>query len=386
MAVLLDPFTYVYNNATMQRNKDPPQRYPGNYSTDLISSKAIEFLEEAAAAKAPFFLGVMPIVPHTQTILSTIPGGLPVFEPPDLYHGVKVPRTDNFNPDNVITYNDEFYRLRLAALASVDDHVDAMFERLESFGLMNNIYIIYTSDNGFPIGQHRLALENSCAYEEDVNVPMFIRGTGVPKGEVVTSPTSHTDIVPTLFDLAGIPLLKQFDGAPVPVKPSQLTCAKTEHINIEFWGNNFGEGIYAGGINLNNTYKDLHVVGDDYDIACIVWCTNEHELYDMKTDPGHMKNLWNATGAVGNYTVGRLQPRLDALLMVLKSCKGQVCVKPWEILHPRGDVKRLGDAMNPKYEGFYASQPKVAFEECALGYFPEVEGSQKTLPYISNEV
>lgn len=157
-----------------------------------------------------------------------------------------------------------------------------MFERLESFGLMNNIYIIYTSDNGFPIGQHRLALENSCAYEEDVNVPMFIRGTGVPKGEVVTSPTSHTDIVPTLFDLAGIPLLKQFDGAPVPVKPSQLTCAKTEHINIEFWGNNFGEGIYAGGINLNNTYKDLHVVGDDYDIACIVWCTNEHELYDMK--------------------------------------------------------------------------------------------------------
>ena len=82
MAVLLDPFTYVYNNATMQRNKDPPQRYPGNYSTDLIPSKAIEFLEEAAAAKAPFFLGVMPIVPHTQTILSTIPGGLPVFEPP----------------------------------------------------------------------------------------------------------------------------------------------------------------------------------------------------------------------------------------------------------------------------------------------------------------
>ena len=49
-------------------------------------------------------------------------------------------------------------------------------------------------------------------------------------------------------------------------------------------------------------------------------------------------------------------------------------MKPWETLHPRGDVKKLGDAMNPKYESFYASQPKVAFEECALGYFPEVEG------------
>ena len=157
-----------------------------------------------------------------------------------------------------------------------------MFERLESLGLMNNTYIIYTSDNGFHIGQHRLAPGKSCAYEEDVNVPMFIRGPGVPKGEVVTSPTSHTDIVPTLFDLAGIPLLNQFDGAPMPVKPSQRTCAKTEHINIEFWGTNLGEGIYAGGVNPNNTYKALRVVGDDYDITYIAWCTNEHELYDMK--------------------------------------------------------------------------------------------------------
>ena len=111
----------------MQRNRDPPKSYPGNYSTDLISSKAIGFLEEAAAAKAPFFLGVMPIGPHTQTILSTIPGGLPIFEPPvpaerhkDLYHGVKVPRTDNFNPDNVGTQTRDrtlltYYRRAVAA-------------------------------------------------------------------------------------------------------------------------------------------------------------------------------------------------------------------------------------------------------------------------------
>jgi N-acetylglucosamine-6-sulfatase len=92
----------------MQRNTDPPRNYPGNYSTDLISSKAIGFLEDAAAADAPFFLGVMPIGPHTQTVIPSDPNALPIFEPPvpadcykDLYHGVKVPRTPNFNPEEV---------------------------------------------------------------------------------------------------------------------------------------------------------------------------------------------------------------------------------------------------------------------------------------------
>lgn len=104
--VLLDPRTYIYYNTTMQRNKEPPKAYPGNYSTDLISAKAIGFLDEAAAANAPFFLGVMPIGPHSETVL--IAGEEGKFNPPvpadrhkDLYHGVKVPRTANFNPEQV---------------------------------------------------------------------------------------------------------------------------------------------------------------------------------------------------------------------------------------------------------------------------------------------
>jgi N-acetylglucosamine-6-sulfatase len=94
----------------MQRNQDPPKSYPGNYSTDLISSKALGFLEDAASSSAPFFLGVMPIGPHSETIVPTKPGGLPTFNPPvpaerhkGIYQGVKVPRTDNFNPNRVCT-------------------------------------------------------------------------------------------------------------------------------------------------------------------------------------------------------------------------------------------------------------------------------------------
>lgn len=103
--VLIDPGTYVYNNATMQRNKEPPKNYPGQYNTDLITNKSIGFLEEAAKSDSPFFLGVMPIAPHSELIVKD---GKSTFSPPvpaerykDLYHGVKVPRTPNFNPERV---------------------------------------------------------------------------------------------------------------------------------------------------------------------------------------------------------------------------------------------------------------------------------------------
>jgi len=185
--------------------------------------------------------------------------------------------------DTVVAYNDEFYRLRLASLAAVDDLVTAMFEKLEALNLLDNTYIIYTTDNGFHMGQHRQDPGKSCAYEEDVNVPMFIRGPGIPKDNNVSFPTTHTDIVPTLFKLAGIPLLKQFDGKPMPVKPEDYALAKSEHVNIEIWGANLGEGAMASLVpTLLNTYKAVRIVAEEYEYTYIVWCTNEHELYDMK--------------------------------------------------------------------------------------------------------
>ena len=106
----------------------------------------------------------------------------------------------------------------------------------------------------------------------------------MPKGAVQTLPSSHTDIVPTLFKLAGIPLREDFDGEPIPVTEELLaTTAKSEHVNIEFWGEYLVEGntFFGGKYFPNNTYKHVRVVGEDYDLAYAVWCTNEHELYDM---------------------------------------------------------------------------------------------------------
>jgi N-acetylglucosamine-6-sulfatase len=305
LLVLIDPGTYIFYNATMSRNHDPAKNYPGEYSTDLISAAAVGFLDDAIkASDRPFFLGVAPIAPHSETITG---GGPARFHAPvpakrheHLFPNVTVPRTPNFNPNTTgtasyfkslrplnateIAYNDAWYRARLQSLQSVDELIDSIIERLAaSPSVLNNTYLIYTTDNSYHMGQHRLPPGKSCNIEEDVNIPFFIRGPGVAKGAVQTIPSSHTDIVPTLFSLAGIPLREDFDGEVIPVTGKLLAKSdKSEHVNIEFWGEYLVEGNTFFGTNYfpNNTYKHVRVVGEQYDLAYAVWCTNEHELYD----------------------------------------------------------------------------------------------------------
>jgi hypothetical protein len=287
-----------------------------------------------------------------------------------------------------IAYSDEFYRGRLRALQSVDDLVGGIISALEKNPkVLANTYIIYTSDNGYHIGQHRMPPGKTCNIEEDINVPFIVRGPGISAGKEVSFPTSHTDIVPTLFQLAGIPLHEDFDGVPIAVTSHarRTQRQKNEHVNIEYWGSGVIEGDAfnnLGGQWKNNTYKTLRVVGDKYDFMYAVWCTNEHQLYDMKRDPYQLDNLYGTKGRTSGYDIPSLSARLDGLLLTLKSCKGKVCREPWSTLFPRGDVHSLDDAMHKKYDDFYfKSQKKVTFSECALGYITQYEGALAPVSY-----
>jgi N-acetylglucosamine-6-sulfatase len=76
-------------------------------------------------------------------------------------------------------------------------------------------------------------------------------------------------------------------------------------------------------------------------------------------------------------------PRLDALLMVTKSCQGRTCTDPWSVIHPKGDVKTLKDALDGRFDAFYTSEvaKKVSFEKCELGYILESEGPQEAVVF-----
>ncbi|USW58936.1 Putative sulfatase, alkaline-phosphatase-like, core domain superfamily [Septoria linicola] len=486
---LLDPYTYEYLNATFVRNHEEPVSYEGEYSTDVLASKAFDFLEDALHEYKdngkPFFLTIAPTAPHSNVHMNTNIDGnftegsntqsppIPAARHAHLFDDVVVPRMPHFNPSEPqsvswisrlpqqnqtnIDFNDHFYRSRLQALQAVDEMIDTLFSKLDTAGVIEETYIFFSTDNGYHIGQHRLQPGKQCPFEEDVNIPFIVRGPGIPKNTTTDIVTTHTDLAPTFLKLAGGELREDFDGQVIPLhglsstsKPDHVSSENsigtslnanaeewtTEHINIESWGVIMSEGNYGSLLYPNHTYKALRVIGERYSFLYTVWCSGEHELYDLVSDPYEMQNLYGtdhgrtfvdigtsrddvAIGSGFMQSVNRqspllstlthnttpsstlpipltqLLPRLDALLMVLKTCKARACTHPWDVLHPpnttvkhptsagEGDVKNgtkgrqvrnLADAMSSQYHDFYASQQKVAFEKCEKGYILESEG------------
>jgi arylsulfatase A-like enzyme len=314
---LLDPFTYSYLNSTFQRNNDEPVSYEGQHSMDVLTAKALGFLDDAAQEDRPFFLGIAPVAPHSNVEIpsfgpssnssdvrdAVFSAPIPAQRHEHLFPDAKVPRTPNFNPESPsganwvrnlprqtqenVDYNDHFYRQRLRTLQSVDELVDAVLARLEAHGLLSNTYVFYTADNGYHIGQHRLQPGKECGFEEDINVPLIVRGPGVPANATTAVVTTHVDLAPTLLQLAGSPLRADFDGEAIPLTTTGLEEAREhrhEHVTVEYWGFAAFEGEYhpgGGRIVGNNTYKAARIVGGGYSFYYSVWCDNEHELYDL---------------------------------------------------------------------------------------------------------
>ncbi|KAJ4420822.1 hypothetical protein N0V82_004117 [Gnomoniopsis sp. IMI 355080] len=423
---LLDPGTYSYLNPIYQRNTDAPVHHKNEHTSDLIIDKSKRLLDEAVTAGKPFFLGVAPIAPHSDVTVNRHVGSLPMMTEPvpaerhkDLFKGLGVPRTDNFNPDtpsgaswvrklpqhnaSSVAYLDHYYRQRLRALQAVDELVEKLVVQLDEAGILDDTYIIYSSDNGFHIGQHRLPPGKECGYEEDIRVPLIVRGPGVARGKVEDAVTTHIDLAPTILHMVGAKARPDFDGVPIPLgsdnsssssssdATAQVVEAKRhEHVAVEYWGFALAEGEGGGFDGLghlvvfNNTYKAVRILGHDYDLYYSVWCNNEHELYNLETDPGQLHNLYSYHESSVELLGVKLRlviHRLDALMMVLKSCAGETCTEPWKVLHPEGDVKSLSDALNVRFDVFYEEEVKVSFNRCELGYIIDSEGPQAPYQY-----
>lgn len=169
---------YWYMNSTWQRNTDPPVSFEGEHNGDVLTKKALAMLDQAAEADAPFFLGIAPIAPHCNIWAPSYKDGKgsPIteveFSPPvpaerhaHLFKHAKVPRTKNFNPDKPsgaswirelpkqsqedVDFNDHYYRQRLRTIQTVDEMVEDIMKSLERRGILDNTYIIYTTDNGY---------------------------------------------------------------------------------------------------------------------------------------------------------------------------------------------------------------------------------------------
>lgn len=155
--------------------------------------------------------------------------------------------------------------------------------RLEQHNILNNTYIVYTTDNGFHISNHRLPPGKRCPYEEDINVPMIMRGPGIPKGSSFDLVTSHTDLVPTILQWTGASGVQDPDGVAIPLTgvPPTSTAQAWEHVQVEHWGV-AKDDTKVPDNGVINTYKAMRIVSSSYSLFYSVWCDGSHEVYDMK--------------------------------------------------------------------------------------------------------
>lgn len=110
---------------------------------------------------------------------------------------------------------DRIFRRQLFSLASLDRYVGEVVSALRRTGQLDNTYLVFSSDNGYHMGHHRLPIGKNLPYLTDVRVPMGIRGPGIAPGTIVRDVTGTIDVAPTFADMAGIELPWVHDGESV---------------------------------------------------------------------------------------------------------------------------------------------------------------------------
>ena len=169
----------------------------------------------------------------------------------------------------------------LRCIHSVDDNVGRVLNYVDSTGLSNNTIIIYMSDQGFYLGEHGL-YDKRFMYEESFRTPMLIRYPGtIPGGQNINNYALNLDIAPTLLDLAGVTVPGDMQG--VSMK-QLLTKGKKQpwrqEIYYHYYEKSFGLTPHYG--IKTRQYKLMHFYG----------AINTWELYDLRKDPGEMRNLY----------------------------------------------------------------------------------------------
>jgi N-acetylglucosamine-6-sulfatase len=313
---LSDPTTGKINNNGQQTTL-------GGHSSDVFADKASDFIRRSSVNPAPFFVVVGTKAPHAppevaarhqNRFVDTPLPDTPNFDEPDVSDKPEWVRSYSRLSQTEIDDMRNLYRERLRSMLPVEDLLEQTIGTLQEMGELDNTYIFFTSDNGLHLGEHRLRVtsrvDKRTPYEEDIGVPLMVRGPGVPAGQVRQQLVINNDFAPTMASLAGVTTPDFVDGrsfAPLltATPPSSWRSAFLEEGTLE--------------TIATETPTPTHNAVHTQDHMFIEYAeTSEQELYDLDTDPYQMQSLSQADN---KQLYSQMQSRLDAL----RSCSGAAC-------------------------------------------------------------
>jgi arylsulfatase A-like enzyme len=293
-----------------------------DFKQDVLTARAVQLINEHIGGGGPLYLQVDYTAPHSG-------GPQPLPQPPNncqasarpaarhahAFDDEPIPQDASFNEADVSDKPQEIqglpvmdqaaidnltrrYRCRIESLLSVDEGVAAIVDALRAQGALQNTYIVYTTDNGFFTGEHRVQNGKTKVYEPSSRIPLILRGPGLPQGVTVRDLTTNADLAPTFVDLSGADPSLTMDGR------SLIPAA--EHPWVER-----GRELLID----TNQYEAIHTqryVWVEYD-------GGEEELYDLRTDPLQLQS------AHDDPDYAAVRTRLADRLADLRNCAGPTC-------------------------------------------------------------
>ena len=291
------------------------------HSTDVFANNASDFIRRSAVNSDPFFVTIGTVAPHSPPPVA------------DRYKGffgnTALPRPPNFDEMDVadkpryiqsydrltstkITSLQSQYRQRLRSMLSVEDLLRQITTTLRDTDELENTYIFFTSDNGFHMGNHRVYPGGKwLPYEEDIGVPLMVRGPGVPANTTRQQLVINNDFAPTIADLADAQIPAFVDGRSfAPLLSTSAPSSWREAFLEEGWLQNTSEP----GVPKVPTHQGVHT----QDHMLVEYDTGERELYDLIQDPYQLQSK----GRMGNES---LYSALETRLYNLRDCSGAAC-------------------------------------------------------------
>ena len=286
------------------------------YLTDVLSTKTQEFIDTSVVAGKPFFAYVAPKAPHGVA--------RPARRHQHTFDGEQAPRSPSFNEVDVsdkapwiqalpslssdkVAAIDKRHEGRVETLQALDDLVEAVVNELQNVGALGNTYVVFTSDNGWHHGEHRIPKGKARPYEENIRIPLLIRGPGVRAGSTTDELVLNTDFLPTFTDLAGTATPGYVDGRSLrPVLTESATTWRTA-ILLE------GRKGRDPDVPVKKYYYGIRTSTSKY----VEYEGGFRELYALSTDPYEMHNTYRTSSPPTS-----LQTRLQALRGCAKdSCR-----------------------------------------------------------------
>ncbi|MBB2948545.1 arylsulfatase A-like enzyme [Actinoplanes lutulentus] len=318
-----DNFEYMLNeNGSLVRYGSRPQ----DYLTDVLSVKARSFIRSSAQAGKPFAVEISTYTPH-----------LPYPAAPrdaESFPGLTAPRGSAYGkvPKNApgwlaphsaltgaqIAHMDRGFRQRVQSVQAIDRMLGDLRVTLDKAGVADDTVVVFSSDNGYHMGEYRLNPGKQTAFDVDVNVPLVVAGAGVKVGQVSDALVENVDLRPTFGDLAGARVPGMVDGRSVRallggLVPQQWrTGSLIEHSDPAT--DPADPDYQKQSENTPPSYDALRTA----EFTWVEYVDGTREYYDRRSDPAQMLNL---AGGLDPERVTELSERLRALA----TCAGSSC-------------------------------------------------------------